>query len=154
MVAHKCGNPLKNRVMAKLVTQIKLQIKGGSATPAPPVGPALGQHGLNIADFVNQFNNATQDRHGEIVPVIINVYDDRTFDFVMKVAPASALIMQILGIKKGSGKPLTEKIAKITKAQLREVAEKKLPDLNTNDVEQAMKIMAGTARQMGVDVTE
>lgn len=140
--------------MAKLVTQIKLQIPGGAATPAPPVGPALGQHGLNIADFVNQFNNATADRRGETVPVIINVYDDRTFSFIMKVAPASDLIKQAIGIQKGAGNPLTGKVGKITKAQLRAVAEKKMPDLNTTDIDAAMKIMAGTARQMGVDVVE
>ncbi|KKW37123.1 MAG: 50S ribosomal protein L11 [Candidatus Giovannonibacteria bacterium GW2011_GWA2_53_7] len=140
--------------MAKLVTQIKLQIQGGAATPAPPVGPALGQHGLNISDFVNQFNNATADRRGETVPVIINVYEDRTFDFIMKVAPASDLIKQAAGIKKGAGNPLTEKIGKITKAQLKEIAEKKMPDLNTHDIDSAMKIIAGTARQMGVQVTE
>ncbi len=139
--------------MAKiLVTQIKLQIPGGAATPAPPIGPALGQHGLPIGDFVTQFNSATQERRGEIVPVVINVYKDRSFDFVTKTAPASDMIKKVAGIKKGSGKPLTEKIATITKAQLQEIAEKKLPDLNTNDVEQAMKIIAGTCRQMGVDI--
>ncbi len=136
----------------KLTTQIKLQIMGGAATPAPPVGPALGQHGLNISDFVKRFNDATQDRRGETVPVIINVYEDRTFDFIMKVAPASDLIKKAIGIPKGSGKPLSEKVGKITQAQLREVAMKKMPDLNTTDVDAAMKIMAGTARQMGVDV--
>lgn len=136
----------------KLATQIKLQIMGGAATPAPPVGPALGQHGLNIGDFVSQFNNDTQDRRGEVVPVVINVYEDRSFDFITKVAPASSLIKQAAGIKKGSGKPLTDKIATITKAQLKEIAEKKMPDLNTDDVEMAMNIIAGTARQMGVEV--
>lgn len=140
--------------MAKaLVTQIKLQIMGGAATPAPPVGPALGQHGLPIGDFVTQFNAATQDRRGEVVPVVINVYDDRSFDFITKIAPASELIKKVAGIKKGSGKPLTDKIGKISQSQLREIAEKKLPDLNTDDVEQAMKIIAGTARQMGVEIT-
>lgn len=139
--------------MAKqLVTQIKLQIMGGAATPAPPIGPALGQHGLPIGDFVTQFNAATQDRRGELVPVVISVYDDRSFDFITKIAPASELVKKAAGIKKGSGKPLTEKIAKITEAQLREIAEKKLPDLNTNNVEQAMKIIAGTCRQMGVEI--
>lgn len=138
--------------MAKLVTQIKLQIQGGAATPAPPVGPALGQHGLNISDFVNRFNNATQERRGETVPVIINVYEDRTFDFVTKVAPASNLIMQAAGIQKGAANPLTEKVGKITRTQLREIAEKKMPDLNTNDIDAAMKIIAGTARQMGVQI--
>lgn len=139
--------------MAKeLLTQIKLQIQGGAATPAPPVGPALGQHGLNIGDFVNQFNNETKDRRGEVVPVVINVYKDRSFDFITKVAPASDLIKKAAGIKKGSGKPLTEKIATITKAQLKEIAEKKMPDLNTLDVEMAMRIIAGTAKQMGVEI--
>ena len=139
--------------MAKaLKSQIKLQIPGGGATPAPPVGPALGQHGVNIQQFVQAFNAATQDRRGETVPVIINVYEDRSFDFVTKIAPASQLIAKAAGIAKGSGKPLTEKVGSITQAQLREVAEKKLPDLNTKDVEAAMKIMAGTARQMGVDI--
>lgn len=136
----------------KIITQVKLQIPGGKATPAPPVGPALGQHGLNIAAFVKQFNDATQSRMGEVVPIIINVYEDRTFDFIMKVAPASGLIAKAAGIEKGSGKPLTEKVGKITKAQLKEIAEKKLPDLNTTDIDAAMKIIAGTARQMGVDV--
>ena len=139
--------------MAKqLKTQIKLQIPGGAATPAPPIGPALGQHGLPIGDFVTQFNNATQERRGEIVPVIINVYEDRSFDFITKTAPASDMIKKAAKIKKGSGKPLTEKIGRITRDQLREIAEKKMPDLNTDDVEQAMKIIAGTAQQMGVEI--
>jgi large subunit ribosomal protein L11 len=136
----------------KLVTQVKLQIQGGAATPAPPVGPALGQHGLPIGEFVKQFNDATQDRRGEVVPVLINVYDDRSFSFITKIAPASELIKKIAGIKSGSGKPLTEKVATITRAQLKEVAIKKMPDLNTTDVEAAMKIIEGTCRQMGVDV--
>jgi len=136
----------------KLTTQIKLQIPGGAANPAPPVGPALGQHGVNIGEFVKRFNDATADRRGEVVPVIISVYEDRTFDFIMKVAPASDLIKKAAKIDKGSGKPLTEKKGSITKDQLREIAIKKLPDLNTTDVEAAMKIIAGTARQMGVDI--
>ncbi len=138
----------------KLVTQIKLQINAGQANPAPPVGPALGQHGLNIQDFCARFNDATRDRMGDVVPVIISVYEDRTFDFVMKTPPASALIMKAIGIKKGSGNPLLTKVGKITSAQLREVAEKKMPDLNANDIEAAMKIIAGSARQMGVEVIE
>ncbi len=138
----------------KLVTQIKLQIMGGAATPAPPVGPALGQHGLNIGDFVKKFNEATSARRGEVVPIVISVYDDRSYDFIMKIAPASELIKKAIGLSKGSGKPLTDKVGKITKAQLREVATKKLPDLNTTDVEKAMSIIAGTARQMGVTVGE
>ncbi len=136
----------------KLVTQIKLQIKGGLANPAPPVGPALGQHGLDIQAFCLQFNAATKDKAGEVVPVIINVYEDRTFDFITKVAPASTLIMKAAGIAKGAGNPLKDKAGKITKAQLKEIAEKKMPDLNANDIEAAMKIIAGTARQMGVKV--
>jgi large subunit ribosomal protein L11 len=136
----------------KLTTQIKLQIKGGMANPAPPVGPALGQHGLNIQDFCTQFNNATADKKGDVVPVIINVYEDRTFDFITKVAPASSLIMKAIGLKKGSGSPLKEKVGKITKAQIRQIAEQKMPDLNANDVEAAMKIIEGTARQMGVTI--
>ena len=138
----------------KLVKQIKLQIPGGTATPAPPVGPALGQHGVAIGDFVKQFNDATKDRRGEVVPCVINVYEDRSFDFITKVAPSSELIKKAAGIAKGSGKPLSEKVGKITRAQLREVAKKKLSDLNTKDIEQAMKIMAGTARQMGVEIKD
>lgn len=138
--------------MKKMITQIKLQLPGGAATPAPPVGPALGQHGLNIADFVRRFNDATAERRGETVPVVIQVFEDRTFDFVMKVAPASDLIKKALKMDKGSGKPLTEKKGILTREQLRAVAEKKMPDLNTDDVEQAMKMIAGTARQMGVMV--
>ncbi len=136
----------------KLKTQIKLQIPGGAATPAPPVGPALGQHGLPIGEFVKRFNDATQDRRGETVPVIINVYEDRTFDFITKTAPASDMIKKAAKIEKGSSNPLTTKVGTITQAQLREIAQKKLPDLNTQDVEAAMKIIAGTARQMGVEI--
>ncbi|MCF6276889.1 MAG: 50S ribosomal protein L11 [Candidatus Magasanikbacteria bacterium] len=135
----------------KVLSQIKLQIKGGAANPAPPVGPALGQHGLNIQEFCTQFNNATADRKGEIVPVIIDVYEDRSFSFITKVAPASALIKQTLKLKSGSSNPLKDKVAKLSNAQLKEIAEKKMPDLNTNDVNQAMKIIAGTARQMGIE---
>ncbi len=134
----------------KLTTQIKLQITGGAANPAPPVGPALGQHGLNIQDFCKKFNEATQDRKGETVPVIINVYEDRSFTFITKVAPASTLIAKAAKIEKGAANPLKDKVGKITKAQLKNIAEKKLPDLNTNDIEAAMKTIAGTARQMGV----
>lgn len=136
----------------KLMTQIKLQITGGAANPAPPVGPALGQHGVNIQGFCKEFNDKTQDRKGETVPVIINVYDDRSFDFIMKVAPASTLIAKAAGIPKGAGNPLKDKVGKITKAQLRQIAEQKMPDLNTTNIESAMKTMAGTARQMGVTI--
>lgn len=136
----------------KEITKIKLQIPAGKATPAPPVGPALGQHGITIQDFCNQFNDATKDKGGDIVPVIITVYEDRSFSFVMKTPPASALILKIGNIKKGASNPLTDTAGTITKAQLREIAEIKLPDLNTNDVEQAMKSIAGTAKQMGVKI--
>ncbi len=136
----------------KVLTQIKLQIIGGAANPAPPVGPALGQHGLNIQDFCTQFNNATADKKGEVVPVVITVYEDRSFDFITKVAPASALIKKAAGIKSGAGNPLKDTAGTITKAQLKEIAEKKMPDLNANDVDAAMNIIAGTARQMGVKV--
>ena len=136
----------------KLKTQIKLQIKGGAANPAPPVGPALGQHGLDIQAFCIQFNASTQDKKGEVVPVVINVYEDRTFDFITKVAPASELIKKAAGLEKGSSNPLKEKKGKITQSQLKEIAEKKMPDLNANDIDAAMKIIAGTARQMGVKV--
>ena len=138
----------------KLTAQIKLQIVGGAANPAPPVGPALGQHGVNIQAFCTQFNEATKDKKGDVVPVVISVYEDRSFDFIMKVAPASELIKKAAGIPKGSGNPLKDKNGKLTKAQLKEIAEKKMPDLNAHDIDAAMKIIEGTARQMGVTVTE
>ncbi len=136
----------------KLKALIKLQIPAGAANPAPPVGPALGQHGLNIQEFCTKFNAATKDKGGDIIPVVISVYEDRSYDYIMKTPPASELIKKAAGVKKGSGKPLKEKIGKITKEQLREIAEKKMPDLNANDIEAAMKIIAGTARQMGVEI--
>ena len=136
----------------KILTIIKLQIPAGQANPSPPVGPALGQHGLQIQDFCTKFNNVSKDRMGDIVPVEITVYEDRTFDFIMKTTPAAELIKKTAKLKKGSGKPLAEKIGSITQAQLKEIAEIKMPDLNTNDVNQAMKIIAGTARQMGVEI--
>lgn len=136
----------------KVVKKIKLQIPGGSATAAPPVGTALGPAGINIGEFVKQFNDKTQEMRGDIIPVEVNVYEDRSFDFVMKVSPASRLLLKIAGLSKGSGKVPSVKAGKITKAQLREVAEKKMPDLNTTDVEQAEKIIAGTARSMGIDI--
>ena len=138
----------------KLLTQIKLQIPAGKANPAPPVGPALGQHGLNIQDFCGQFNNKTKDMGDTIVPVVINVYEDRSFDFITKTAPAAILIKKAINLKKGSGVPHKDKVGVITKAQLREVAETKMEDLNANDIEQAMKVIAGTARSMGVTVEE
>jgi large subunit ribosomal protein L11 len=136
----------------KLVTKIKLQIPAGQANPAPPVGPALGQHGLNIQEFCTKFNDASKDKMGDIVPVEISVYEDRSFDFIMKTSPAAELIKKYAKIKKGSGKPLTEKNGSLTKDQLKEIAEIKMPDLNANDIEAAMKIIAGTARQMGVEI--
>jgi large subunit ribosomal protein L11 len=139
----------------KIKTKIKLQIVGGQANPAPPVGPALGQHGLNIAEFCQKFNDATRaEKMGEIVPVEITVYEDRTYDFITKTAPASALIKKAAKIAKGSGKPLTDKVGSITTAQLREIAEKKMSDLSANSVEAAMKTLAGTARNMGVEIKD
>ncbi|MFA6194422.1 MAG: 50S ribosomal protein L11 [Patescibacteria group bacterium] len=136
----------------KIKTKIKLQIPGAGANPAPPVGPALGQHGLNIAQFCKEFNDKTKDKAGDIIPVEITVYDDRSFDFILKTPPASELIKKAAGIKKGSGKPLTEKVGKISQAQLEEIAKMKMPDLNANDLEAAKNIIAGTARQMGVEI--
>lgn len=136
----------------KVLTQIKLQIMGGAANPAPPVGPALGQHGVNIQGFCKEFNDKTQDRKGEVVPVVITVYADHSFSFIMKIAPVSELIKKAAKIEKGSKNPLREKVGKLTKAQLKEIAEKKLPDLKVNSIEAAMKMVEGTARQMGVTI--
>ena len=139
--------------MAKeLIKQVKVQAEGGKATPAPPLGPVLGQAGINIGEFVNQFNEQTRDRMGEIVPVVISVYDDRSFSFVCKTTPASRLILKAIGKDKGSGKNLVSKAGDITKAQIREIAEAKMVDLNANDVEAAMKIIEGTCKSMGVKV--
>ena len=141
--------------MAKKVAGfIKLQIPGGQANPAPPVGPALGAQGVNIMQFCQAFNNATADKQGTIIPVEITVYEDKTFDFITKTPPAAVLIKQALGLEHASGRPNTEKVGQLTKDQLREIAETKLPDLNANDVEAAMRIIAGTARSMGVTVEE
>lgn len=141
--------------MAKqLVKQIKVQAIGGKATPAPPLGPVLGQAGINIGEFVNQFNEQTRERMGEVVPTIIRVYDDRSFDFETKTAPASRLILKAIGKDKGSGKNLVSKCGDITKAQIRQIAEAKMVDLSANDIEQAMKIIEGTARSMGVHVKD
>lgn len=137
----------------KILTKLKLQVTGGQATPAPPVGPALGQHGLNIQEFCVKFNDSTRaDRMGETVPVEITVYEDRSFDFIMKTPPASDLIKKAAKIQKGSKKAHAEKVGSITRDQLKEIAEKKMPDLNANDIDAAMKIIAGTARQMGVEI--
>ncbi|HPF95360.1 MAG: 50S ribosomal protein L11 [Candidatus Magasanikbacteria bacterium] len=141
--------------MAKKVkTYIKVQVIGGRATPAPPLGPALGQHGMNIAEFCQRINAATQDRMGEVVPAIISLYEDRTYDFILKTAPASALLMKAANITSGSGKPHTDKVGKVTKAQVREIAEIKMPDLNCSTIESAMKQIEGTARNMGITVSE
>jgi len=131
---------------------VKLQIQAGKATPAPPVGPVLAQHGVNIVEFCQKFNEATKDMQGFKVPVEIKVYEDRTYDFALKQPPASDLLKKAAGIEKGSGAPNKIKVAKISRAQLKEIAEKKMSDLNTDDVEQAMKIIEGTARNMGITV--
>ena len=130
---------------------IKLQIQAGAATPAPPVGPALGQHGVNIMEFVKAYNAATESQRGNVIPVEITVYEDRSFTFITKTPPAAELIKKAAGVQKGSGEPHKTKVAKLSKDQLREIAEQKMPDLNANDVDAAMKIIAGTARQMGID---
>ena len=136
----------------KVLTLIKLQVPGGNANPAPPVGPALGQHGVNIMEFCKAFNAQTQGDNGTIIPVEITVYEDRSFTFITKTPPAAILIKQAAGISKGSGEPNREKVAKITRDQARQIAEKKMPDLNANDLDQATKIVEGTARSMGVEV--
>ena len=136
----------------KVLTQIKLQAVGGQASPAPPVGPALGQHGINIMEFCKAFNAQTQNDLGTTIPVVITVYEDRSFTFVTKTPPAAVLIRQAIGIEKGSGEPNRTKVGTITEDQVRQIAEKKLNDLNAHDVDQATKIIAGTARSMGVEV--
>ena len=138
----------------KLVNQIKVQAPGGKATPAPPLGPVLGQAGINIGEFVNQFNEQTRDQMGEIVPAVISVFDDRSFTFILKTSPASRLILKAIGKDKGSGKNLTAKAGTITRAQVREVAEKKMVDLNAASIEAAMKTIEGTCRSMGVTVVD
>ena len=138
----------------KVVGQIKLQIPGGGANPAPPVGPALGQRGVNIMEFCKAFNAKTQDQKGTIIPVIITVYSDRSFTFITKTPPASRLILKAAGIEKGSPVPHKQKVASITKAQVQEIAKTKMSDLNANDIDAASLIIAGTARSMGITVTE
>ena len=133
-------------------TKVKLQIPAGKANPAPPIGPALGQHGLNIMDFCKQYNAATKDKGDVIVPVEISIYKDRSFTFVLKTPPAADLLRKAAGVAKGSGEPLKTKVGKVTKAKIKEIAEIKLPDLNANDIEAAMKIIEGTARNMGITV--
>jgi large subunit ribosomal protein L11 len=136
----------------KVLTQIKLQAAGGQASPAPPVGPALGQHGINIMEFCKAFNAQTQDQNGTTIPVVITVYEDRSFTFITKTPPAAVLIKQAIKLAKGSGEPNKTKVGKITKAQIREISEKKFADLNANDLDQADRIIEGTARSMGVEV--
>jgi large subunit ribosomal protein L11 len=138
----------------KVLTLIKLQIPGGQANPAPPVGPALGQHGVNIMEFCKSYNAQTESQRGDIVPAEISVYEDRSFTFVLKTPPAARLLIKAAGVPKGSGVPHKEKVGSVTRAQLREIAEKKMADLNANDIEQAEKIIAGTARSMGLTVKD
>jgi large subunit ribosomal protein L11 len=136
----------------KLAAVIKLQIQAGAANPAPPVGPALGQHGVNIMEFCRAYNAATESQRGQIVPVEISVYEDRSFTFVTKTPPAARLLLKAAGVEKGSGEPHKTKVAKVSMQQVREIAETKMEDLNANDVDQAAKIIAGTARSMGITV--
>jgi large subunit ribosomal protein L11 len=136
----------------KLTAVIKLQIKAGQATPAPPVGPALGQHGVNIMEFCKQYNAATESQRGQVVPVEISVFEDRSFTFVTKTPPAAKLLLAAAGVEKGSGEPHKTKVATVTRDQVREIAQAKLPDLNANDLDHAERIIAGTARSMGVEV--
>ena len=137
----------------KVLTTIKLQAPGGQASPAPPVGPALGQHGINIMEFVKAFNAQTSNDMGVTIPVVITVYEDRSFTFITKTPPAAVLIKQAIGLDKGSGEPNRNKVGTITRAQVRQIAEQKMPDLNANDVDAASKIIEGTARSMGVEVS-
>src|SRR3954468_23611419 len=136
----------------KVLTEIKLQVPAGAANPAPPVGPALGQHGVNIMEFCKAFNAQTQNENGTIIPVVITVYEDRSFTFITKTPPAAVVIKQAIGLDKGSGEPNRDKVGRISRDQVREIAERKMPDLNAHDVDQAAKIIEGTARSMGVEV--
>ena len=138
----------------KVLTLIKLQVPAGAANPAPPVGPALGQHGVNIMEFCKAFNAQTQNDQGTTIPVEITVYEDRSFTFITKTPPAAVLIKQAINLAKGSGEPNRNKVGKISSAQIREIAEKKMPDLNANDLDAASKIIEGTARSMGVEVSK
>ncbi len=136
----------------KIIKSVKVIAPAGKATPAPPLGPTLGQAGVNIGDFTKKFNEATKGMMGDMIPVVISVYEDRTYSFVLKTPPTSSLILKAIGKDKGSGKPNLTKVGTLTKAQLKQIAEKKLPDLNTDNIDAAMKVVAGTARQMGVEV--
>ncbi len=136
----------------KIMATVKLHVPAGKANPAPPIGPALGQHGVNIMDFCKTFNARTQSQMGDILPVVITIYQDRSFTFITKTPPAANLLLKAAGLEKGSGVPNRDKVARITRDQLRQIAERKLEDLNANDVEAAMNIIAGTARSMGIDI--
>lgn len=136
----------------KIKTLIKLNLPAGTATPAPPVGPALGQHGVPIMDFIKEYNARTADKKGEIIPAVITVYEDRSFTFITKLPPVAAMIKSALKTDKGSGRPNVDKVGKLSKTQVEEIAKRKMEDMNANDVEAAMKVVAGTARSMGVDV--
>jgi large subunit ribosomal protein L11 len=138
----------------KLVKTFTLQLPAGQATPAPPVGPALGQHGVNIMEFVKRYNAETESQRGDIVPAQISVYEDRSFTFILKTPPAARLLIKAAGVQKGSGVPQRDKVGSISKAQLREIAEKKMADLNANDIEMAERIIAGTARSMGITIKD
>ncbi len=138
----------------KIKVTLKLQLPAGKANPAPPVGPALGQHGINIMDFCKSFNEKTLDKGDSVIPVVITIYEDRSFDFVLKTPPVSDMIKKALKVEKGSGDPLKNKIGKLSKVQLRQIAESKMADLNANDIAAAEKIVAGTARSMGVEVEQ
>ncbi|CUU00523.1 LSU ribosomal protein L11P [Candidatus Kryptobacter tengchongensis] len=138
----------------KVVGYVKLQIPGGQATPAPPVGPALGQRGINIMEFCKQFNARTQDKMGLILPVIVTIYSDKSFTFVVKTPPASVLLKKAAGIEKGSSEPKRVKVGKVTRQQIREIAQMKMPDLNTDDIEAAMRMIEGTAKSMGIEVVD
>ena len=141
-------------VKKKVLSTVTLQIRAAQATPAPPVGTALGQHGVNIMDFCKQYNEATQAMAGQVIPAVLTIYEDRTFSFILKQPPASELIKQAAGIEKGSGMPNREKVGRLTQAQVRDIAQRKMADLNANDVEMASRIVDGTARSMGVEVDE
>jgi large subunit ribosomal protein L11 len=145
------GTPAGRR-RKKISAMVKLQIRAGQATPAPPVGTALGQHGVNIMEFCRQYNEATQAQMGQVIPVEMTIYEDRTFSFITKQPPAAELLKQAAGVDKGSGEPNRTKVAKVTRDQVRQIAEQKMADLNANDVEGAMKIVEGTARSMGIEV--
>lgn len=138
--------------MPEVMVKLKLQAPGGQATPAPPIGPALGQHGVNINDFVTKFNEMTQDMRGDVVPVEVTIFEDRTMELVLKTPPAAELLKKAAGVKGGSSNPNTSKVGKVSRAQVREIAERKLADLSARDVDAAMKIVEGTARSMGITV--